>query len=186
MLGQLDLLRYWFSGTARCESGVMVKCAHDLPVKCRKSYQTQSRFRLFRNGCEWQLSKRLARCFHLRCLGTHFFPSPCPHRAEPNTAPQAVCVREHVRSVVKQRRPPCCTESTLRLDVVCCDRVASEDLVVFLFGHGVIRKNEAYILPKELEEKVAKVYLHSVQSSPPLLRNKRSMQVSGLKTLQGS
>ena len=58
MLGQLDLLRYWFSGTARCESGVMVKCAHDLPVKCRKSYQTQSRFRLFRNGCEWQLSGR--------------------------------------------------------------------------------------------------------------------------------
>ena len=29
----------------------------------------------------------------------------------PNTAPQAVCVRYHVRSEVKPRRPPCCTES---------------------------------------------------------------------------
>ena len=32
--------------------------------------------------------------------------------SEPNTAPQALCVRERVRSEVKQRRPRCCTEST--------------------------------------------------------------------------
>ena len=74
----------------------------------------------------------------------------------------------------------------LRLDVICCDRVASEDFVVFQIGHGVSRKNDAYILPKELEEKVAKLHIpHTVQSSPPLLRKKRSTQVSGMKTLQG-
>ena len=71
-----------------------VKCAHDLPVKCRKSYQTQSRFRLFRNGREWQLSKRLARCFHLRCLGDTFFPIalPAQGRAEYGSA-SSVCER---------------------------------------------------------------------------------------------
>ena len=43
-------------------------------------------------------------------------------------------------------------------------------------------KNEAYLLPKELDEKVEKfTFLHFVRSSTSLLRNKQLPSVSRLK-----
>ena len=46
------------------------------------------------------------------------------------------------------------------------------------------KKNDVYLLPKELLEKVAKLhFFHSVVCSPSLLRNKQFTSVSRLKPL---